>query len=119
MGKPGTYSTDFEKNIRGAVEHFDVYGEVQTQYSQVYWTRNSPIPLPKVRALCACVSVWLCGFLCVYVFVCLCVCASVFVCEHTCVLLPQALVERFAGKVMAITGYEVDQVGAKSTHHIS
>jgi len=62
------YSTDFEKNVRGPVEHFDVYGTVQTRYSQVYWTRNAPIELPS------------------------------------------ALVERFAGKVMAITGYEVDQV---------
>mmetsp|Transcript_41397 Transcript_41397/g.81162 ORF Transcript_41397/g.81162 Transcript_41397/m.81162 type:complete len:771 (+) Transcript_41397:30-2342(+) len=67
-GKPGQYSTDFEHNVAGTVEHFDVYGEVQTQYSQVYWTRNAPIPLPP------------------------------------------ALVERFKGKVMAITGYEVDQV---------
>ena len=27
-------------------EFFDVYGEVQTRYSQVYWTRNAPIALP-------------------------------------------------------------------------
>ena len=45
-GTPGTYSTDFEKNVVGKVEHFDVYGEVQTMYSQVYWTRNAPIDLP-------------------------------------------------------------------------
>ena len=50
------------------MEHFDVYGKVQTSYSQVYWTRNTPINLPP------------------------------------------ELVERFDGKVMAITGYEVDQV---------
>eukprot|EP00756_Hemistasia_phaeocysticola_P029881 Hpha_TRINITY_DN16259_c2_g9::TRINITY_DN16259_c2_g9_i1::g.16440::m.16440 len=67
VGTPGTYSTDFESN-HGKVEHFDVYGEVHTKYSQVYWTRNAPINLPP------------------------------------------ALVERFAGKVMVITGYEVDQV---------
>jgi hypothetical protein len=67
-GTPGTYSTDFEANVEGTVEHFDVYGEVQTMYSQVYWTRNNPIELPS------------------------------------------ELVERFKGKVMAITGYEVDQV---------
>lgn len=67
-GTPGKYSTEFTKNVRGSVEYFDVYGEVQTQYSQVYWTRNDPVPLPP------------------------------------------ALVERFKGKVMAITGYEVDQV---------
>jgi hypothetical protein len=66
---PGSaYSTDFEKNVNGPVEHFDVYGTVQTKYSEVYWTRNAPIPLPP------------------------------------------ALVKRFAGKVMAITGYEIDQV---------
>ena len=73
-GTPGSYSTQFEGNVEGAVEHFDVYGEVQTLYSQVYWTRNSPVDLPA------------------------------------------SLVSRFAGKVMAITGYEVDQVihpGAK------
>ena len=64
----GEYSLDFEENVKGRVEHFDVYGEVQTGYSQVYWTRNAPISLPP------------------------------------------ALVERFNGKVMAITGYEVDQV---------
>ena len=50
------------------VEHFDVYGEVRTKYSQVYWTRNTPINLPK------------------------------------------SLIERFKGKTMAITGYEIDQV---------
>jgi hypothetical protein len=67
-GTPGVYSTDFTTNVEGKVEYFDVYGEVRTQYSQVYWTRNNPINLPP------------------------------------------ALVERFKGKVMAITGYEVDQV---------
>ena len=41
---------------------------MRTRYSEVYWTRNTPINLPD------------------------------------------ALVQRFAGKVMAITGYEVDQV---------
>ena len=35
QGTPGTYSTDFETNVEGTVEHFDVYGEVQTLYSQV------------------------------------------------------------------------------------
>ena len=34
-GTPGKYSTDFEDNVAGKVEHFDVYGEVQTMYSQV------------------------------------------------------------------------------------
>ena len=48
--------------MAGAVEHFDVYGEVRTMYSQVYWTRNAPIALPP------------------------------------------EIVERFRGKVMAITG---------------
>ena len=67
-GTPGTYSTNFEANVEGKVEHFDVYGEVQTLYSQVYWTRNNPINLPP------------------------------------------EIVDRFKGKVMAITGYEVDQV---------
>ena len=62
------YSTDFERNAGGAVEHFDVYGEVRTRYSQVYWTRNTPINLPD------------------------------------------KLIQRFKGKTMAITGYEVDQV---------
>ena len=74
QGTAGSYSTEFENNVEGEVEHFDVYGEVQTLYSQVYWTRNSPVKLPP------------------------------------------ELVSRFAGKVMAITGYEVDQVihpGAK------
>ena len=33
-GTPGTYSTDFTQNVKGLVEHFDVYGEVQTKYSQ-------------------------------------------------------------------------------------
>jgi len=68
VGTPGAYSTNFNTNMKGKVEHFDVYGEVHTKYSQVYWTRNSPINLPP------------------------------------------DLVARFAGKVMAITGYEVDQV---------
>jgi len=54
--------------LEGPVDHFDVYGEVQTVYSQVYWTRNLPIDLPP------------------------------------------ELVAKFKGKVMAITGYEVDQV---------
>eukprot|EP00040_Diaphanoeca_grandis_P032470 m.196795 g.196795 ORF g.196795 m.196795 type:complete len:870 (+) comp32636_c0_seq1:40-2649(+) len=67
-GTPGTYDTNFHTNAKGPTEYFDVYGEVQTKYSQVYWTRNSPVQLPQV------------------------------------------LVERFKGKVMAITGYEVDQV---------
>ena len=68
QGAPGIYSTDFESNVAGAVEHFDVYGEVETLYSQVYWTRNAPINLPP------------------------------------------ELVQRFNGSIMAITGYEVDQV---------
>jgi len=67
-GTPGTYSTDFEANVAGTVEHFDVYGEVQTLYSQVYWTRNLPVNLPP------------------------------------------EIVNRFNGSVMAITGYEIDQV---------
>jgi hypothetical protein len=52
-GRPGAsppYSTDFEHNAGGSAgartEHFDVYGEVRTRYSQVYWTRNAPIDLP-------------------------------------------------------------------------
>ena len=45
-GTNGTYSTQFQSNIVGTVEHFDVYGEVRTNYSQVYWTRNLPINLP-------------------------------------------------------------------------
>lgn len=73
VGTPGNYSTNFNENVKGPVEYFDVYGEVQTQYSQVYWTRNAPIDLPA------------------------------------------SLVKRFEGKVMAITGYEVDQV----THTVS
>lgn len=68
IGTPGHYSTNFNTNVKGPVEHFDVYGEVRTKYSQVYWTRNAPINLPP------------------------------------------ELVARFQGKVMAITGYEVDQV---------
>jgi len=42
----GSYSTNFQLNVKGPVEHFDVYGEVRTKYSQVYWTRNTPIELP-------------------------------------------------------------------------
>ena len=41
----GVYYPDFKTDM-GPVEYFDVYGEVQTQYSQVYWTRNAPIDLP-------------------------------------------------------------------------
>jgi hypothetical protein len=70
-GTPGKYSTNFMENVDGKVEYFDVYGEVKTVYSQVYWTRNAPIDLPP------------------------------------------ELVARFKGKVMAITGYEVDQVTHK------
>ena len=66
----GSFSTDLEAMSNGQkVEHFDVYGEVRTLFSQVYWTLNNPIHLPPT------------------------------------------LVERFkGGKIMAITGYEVDQV---------
>ena len=65
----GPYNTDLEALKNGRkVEHFDVYGEVRTLFSQVYWTTNNPINLPK------------------------------------------ELVDRFKGKIMAITGYEVDQV---------
>lgn len=64
----GEYSTNFNVNAKGPVEHFDVYGEIHTKYSEVYWTRNAPINLPP------------------------------------------ELVKRFDGKVMAITGYEIDQV---------
>ena len=65
---PGAYDLDFTANAGGPVEWFDVYGEVNTRYSQVYWTRNDPVPLPP------------------------------------------ALVERFDGRTMSITGYEIDQV---------
>jgi len=68
VGTPGNYSTNFNTNVKGTVEHFDVYGEVRTKYSQVYWNQNAPI------------------------------------------VLPPAIIERFKGKVMVITGYEVDQV---------
>jgi len=68
IGRPGHYSTNFNTNVKGTVEHFDVYGEVRTKYSQVYWTRNNPIDLAP------------------------------------------ELVTRFDGKVMAITGYEIDVV---------
>eukprot|EP00949_MAST-11_sp_MAST-11-sp1_P001864 g1864.t1 len=74
-GAPGAaqpYSTNFLHNAgvpgQPGVDHFDVYGEVRTRYSQVYWTRNAAINLPE------------------------------------------DLVQRFRGKTMAITGYEVDQV---------
>ena len=70
-GTPGTYSTAFTENVEGKVDFFDVYGEVRTKYSEVYWTRNLPIDLPP------------------------------------------KLVQRFKNKVMAITGYEVDQVTHK------
>ena len=46
VGTPGRYSTDFEISSEDKIDHFDVYGEVQTIYSQVYWTRNNPINLP-------------------------------------------------------------------------
>jgi hypothetical protein len=59
------YSTEFADE---SPEYFDSYSEVQTRYSQVFWTRSPNIPLPA------------------------------------------DIVERFAGKVMVITGYEVDQV---------
>lgn len=62
---PPQYSTEFEKE---SPQYFDVYAEVQTRYSQVYWTNSGPLPLPD------------------------------------------EIISRFAGKVMAITGYEVDQV---------
>ena len=74
VGTPGEYSTDFEIGSKDTLDHFDVYGEVQTVYSQVYWTRNNPINLPP------------------------------------------EIVERFRGKIMAITGYEVDQVTHPGTH---
>lgn len=61
----GKYSTEFSDE---SPEYFDVYGQIQTRYSQVYWILNDPIPLPS------------------------------------------DIVKRFAGKVMAITGYEADQV---------
>eukprot|EP00937_MAST-01D_sp_MAST-1D-sp2_P001435 g1435.t1 len=63
LTSPTAYRTDFsDKPTFG--EFFDVYGRVETQYSQV----NAPYDLPK------------------------------------------ELVMRFKGKVMAITGYEIDQV---------
>ena len=61
----GHFSTEFADE---SPEFFDVYAEVKTRYSQVYWTRSKNLPLPK------------------------------------------DIVDRFEGKVMAITGYEVDQV---------
>ena len=67
----GEYSTDFTD------EYFDVYGEVRTRYSQVYWTRNDPIALPL------------------------------------------NIVDRFKGKMMAITGYEADQVFKTSNGDVS
>jgi len=39
----GAYSTDFTSE---SPEYFDVYGEIQTRYSQVYWIKSDPIPLP-------------------------------------------------------------------------
>ena len=62
---PTAYKANFEDL---SMEYFDVYGKVETRYSQVYWTRNDPVALPA------------------------------------------DIIKRFKGKVMAITGYEVDQV---------
>jgi hypothetical protein len=62
---PQGYKANFE-NV--SMEYFDVYAIVETRYSQVYWTRDAPVPLPA------------------------------------------DLIKRFDGKVMAITGYEVDQI---------
>ena len=58
------YSTEY------TAEYFDVYSPlIRTQYSQVYWAMQTPVPLPE------------------------------------------EIVQRFKdGKVMAVTGYEVDQV---------
>ena len=51
------------------VEWFEIYSPpIRSQYSQVYWTMQDAVPLPK------------------------------------------DIVERFDGKVMAVTGYEADQV---------
>jgi hypothetical protein len=56
----GKYSTEFTSE---SPEYFDVYGEIQTRYSQVYWIKNDPIPLPddivtrfkgKVMAITGC-----------------------------------------------------------------
>ena len=60
---PTAYKANFEDL---SMEYFDVYGKVETRYSQVYWTRNDPVALPA------------------------------------------DIIKRFKGKVMAITGYEVD-----------
>jgi hypothetical protein len=67
----GKYSTEFTQ------EYFDVYSEIRTRYSEVYWTRNDPVPLPK------------------------------------------EITDRFKDKVMAITGYEVDQVIKKDGKDVS
>lgn len=40
-GAGGPYVPDF-----GNREFFEVYSPVTTRYSQVYWTRNAPVPLP-------------------------------------------------------------------------
>ena len=41
---PKGYTANFE-NL--TMEYFDVYSPVTTRYSQVYWTRNAPVPLPE------------------------------------------------------------------------
>ena len=33
VGTPGNYSTNFNENVKGAVEFFDVYGEVRALIS--------------------------------------------------------------------------------------
>jgi hypothetical protein len=40
---PTGYKANFE-NV--SMEYFDVYGIVETRYSQVYWTRDAAVPLP-------------------------------------------------------------------------
>lgn len=45
-GTSGHYNTNFSDFVKGKVEYFYVYGEIETKYSQVYWTRNKNIDLP-------------------------------------------------------------------------
>ena len=148
-GTPGHYSTNFEDNIEGKVEHFDVYGEVcklnfrrreklqtfshfwfyavqvQTMYSQVYWTRNNPIDLPPelVNSIgrklfntfpgknpCKRNRIWPRIFLERKYFQRWNIFRKQIFSEMKHFQIRIFQVKRFQGKVMAITGYEVDQV---------
>ena len=99
------YSTQLEDygNGKGEVKSFTIYSPpIRSRYSQVYWTMQDAVPLPGAD------GIFVIHASRVDVDACVDVATNLFLSDIADFI--DEIVKEFDGKVMAITGYEADQV---------